>query len=51
MKEWGPEPDEQNRRWVLLEATAVSIAVLGIYVFAVFEILQMLYRWLRSLAL
>lgn len=47
MRDWEPEPTEQQNLWLFLEATVVGAVVLGIYAFVLFEIVQTLMNWVR----
>ncbi len=49
MRDWEPEPSEQQNLWLFLEAAVVGALVLGTYAFALFEIIQKLSSWVHFL--
>lgn len=49
MRNWEPEPYERQNLWLFIEAAVVGTLVLGIYGFALFEIVQMFFNWVHSL--
>lgn len=49
MRNWEPEPYERQNLWLFIEAAVVGTLVLGIYGFALFEIVPMFFNWVHSL--
>jgi hypothetical protein len=47
MRNWEPEPDGRQNLWLFIEAAVVGALVLGIYAFALFDIVQTLLNWVR----